>query len=176
MKILVKKMNSFGILRVQMIVGAIVMIAAVIALPVAIMLGDPSLILDPYVLVVVIIGMLMFSAFAYFLFIRPYFTYRNTPEVLVEADGEYLYIHGKKEAKIPLAELDGTTTFVHLPFLFSNEFIGALLTYLVSEKYGDIDLDIPGYGGYKLRFVANVQQTADSLLGFMNCALNMPRV
>ena len=161
-------MNSFGILRVQMIVGAIVMIAAVIALPVAIMLGDPSLILDPYVLVVVIIGMLMFSAFAYFLFIRPYFTYRNTPEVLVEADGEYLYIHGKKEAKIPLAELDGTTTFVHLPFLFSNELLAVLLTHLISEKYGDLDLDIPGYGGYKLKFVSNVRKSADDLIAFIN--------
>jgi hypothetical protein len=146
-----------------------------IALPVSIAVWDASLLLNPYLLGVVLVGMLMFALFAY-LFARPYLLYRKSPSILVETDGEFLYIHGKKEAKIPLSGLDGASTFVHLPFLFSNEFIGALLTYLVSEKYGDIDLDIPGYGGYKLRFVANVQQTADSLLGFMNCALNMPRV
>lgn len=175
MQILVKKMSSFGILKVQMIAGTVIMLAAMIALPVSIAVWDASLLLNPYLLGVVLVGILMFALFAY-LFARPYLLYRKSPSILVETDGEFLYIHGKKEAKIPLSGLDGATTFVHLPFLFSNEFIGALLTYLVSEKYGDIDLDIPGYGGYKLRFVANVQQTADSLLGFMNCALNMPRV
>ena len=98
MKILVKKMSSFGILKVQMIVGAIIMLVALIALPVGIISGDPSLILNPYVLGVVLIGMLMFGSFAYFLFIRPYFIYRKSPEVLAETDGEYVYIHGKKEA------------------------------------------------------------------------------
>jgi hypothetical protein len=171
-KILAKKMSSFGILKVQLILGAIVMVAAVIALPVGIMMGDPSLILNPYILGVVLIGMLMFGLFAYFLFVRPYFMYRKSPEVLAETDGEYLYIHGKKEAKIPLSELDGTTSFVHFPFLFSNELLAALLTHLLSEKYGDLDLDIPGYGSYKLRFVSHVQETADDLIAFINEALN----
>ena len=47
MNILVKKMSSFGILKVQMIIGAISMMAAMIALPAGIMIGDPSLILNP---------------------------------------------------------------------------------------------------------------------------------
>ena len=89
MRTIIKKMNSFGILKVQMIIGAIVMFAAMIVLPVSIMWGDPSLILNPYILGVVIIGMLMFGGFAYFLFIRPYLVYRKLPEVLVETDGEY---------------------------------------------------------------------------------------
>lgn len=173
MQILVKKMSSFGILKVQMIVGTILMLAAMIALPVTIIVWDASLFLNPYVLGAVLIAMLMFALFAY-LSVRPYLIYRKSPEILAETDGEYLYIHGKKEAKIPISELDGTTTFVHLPFLFSNELIGVLLIHLISEKYGDLDIEVPGYGSYKLRFVSNVQQTSDSLIGFINCALNMP--
>ena len=172
MKVLVKKMKSFGILKVQMIIGAIVMLAAVIALPVSIMMGDPSLILNPYVFGVVLAGMLMFGLFAYFLFMRPYFLYRKTPEVLVETDGQFLYIHGRKEAKIPLAALDGTSYFIHFPFLYSNELVATLVTHLLSEKYGDLDLDIPGYGSYKLRFVSDVYATANELMAFINQAIN----
>ena len=172
MRTLVRKMSAFGILRAQFIMGAIVMAAAMIALPVGIMVGDPSLLLNPYVLGVVLIGMLLFGLFAYFLFIRPYTIYRKSPEVLVETDGKYLYIHGKKEAKIPLADLDGASTFIHLPFLYSNELIGGLLAHLLSEKYGDLDLDLPGYGSYKLRFVSNVRETADELLAFIHEAIN----
>jgi hypothetical protein len=172
MKILVKKMSSFGILKVQLIIGAIMMAAAMIVLPISILMVDPKLILNPYVLGVVLVGMLMFGLVAYFLFMRPYFLYRKSPEVLVESDGEYLYIHGKKEAKIPLAELDGTSTFVHLPFIYSNEFMAVLLTYFLSERYGDLDLDIPGHGSYKLRFVSNVRATSKDLIAFINEALN----
>ena len=74
MQVLVKKMRKFGILRVQMIIGAIVMVVAMIVLPVSIILADPSLMLNPYVLGVVLGGMLMFGLFAYFLFIRLYNT------------------------------------------------------------------------------------------------------
>ena len=42
MKILVKKMSSFGILKAQMIFGAIVMAAVVIALPASIAANDAS--------------------------------------------------------------------------------------------------------------------------------------
>jgi hypothetical protein len=172
MQVLVKKMRKFGILRVQMIIGAIVMVVAMIVLPVSIILADPSLMLNPYVLGVVLGGMLMFGLFAYFLFIRPYFLYQKLPEVLVETDGTYLYVHGKKEAKIPLADLDGTSTFVHLPFIYSNELLAVLMIHLVSDRYGDLDLDVPGYGSFKLRFVADVQRTSDELIAFMNKALN----
>lgn len=172
MKTLIKKMRKVGILKFQMVLGAIVMVAAMIALPVGIMMGDASLMLNPYILGVVLIGMLMFGSFAYFLFMRPYFLYRKAPEVLVETDGKYLYIHGKKEAKIPLADLDGTSYFIHFPFLYSNEFVATLVTHLLSEKYGDLDLDIPGYGSYKLRFVSNVHATANALMAFINQAIN----
>ena len=172
MRPLVRKMTSFGILKVQMIVSAIVMIVAMFALPVGLMIGEPSLLIEPYIIGAIVVVMLIFGAFAYFLSIRPYFLYRKLPEVLAETDGEYLYLHGKKEAKIPLSELDGTSTFVHLPFLYSNELIAVLLTHLLSEKYGDLDLDVPGYGNYKLRFVSDVQTTADELMAFINEVLN----
>ena len=68
MTALVRKMSKLGILKFEMIIGAIIMIAAMILLPVGIAIGDASLLLNPYVLGVVIIGMLMFGSFAYFLF------------------------------------------------------------------------------------------------------------
>jgi hypothetical protein len=165
-------MKSFGILRAQLIIGALVMLAAMIMLPVGIMQVDPSMLLNPYILGVVIIGMLMFGLFAYFLFIRPYFIYRKSPDVLAETDGEYLYVYGKKQAKIPLSELEGASVFVSLPFLYSKELIAVLMIHLFSEQYGDLTLDVPGYGSYKLRFVSNVRETADELLTFLNESVN----
>ena len=167
MKVLVKKMSTLGVLKLEMIVGAIVMAAALILLPVGIVMQNASLILNPYVLGVVIIGMLMFSAFAYFLFMRPYFAYRKAPEVLLESDGEHVYIHGKREAKIPLAAFEGAVVTVSLPFLYSNELIAVLLVHLFSEKYGDLILDVPEYGSYRMAFVSNVQRTADDLTRFL---------
>ena len=168
MKVLIKKMSSFGILKAQMIFGAIVMAAVVIALPASIATTDASLLLNPYVLGVVVVGMLVFAALAYFLFIRPYFTYRKSPEVLAETDGEYLYIYGKKQAKIPISDLDGAVVTFHLPFIYSKELVAVLLTYLFSDKYGDLSLDVPSYGSYRLCFVSDVKATADELITFLN--------
>ena len=168
MKILVKKMSSFIILKVQMIIGAITMLAAMILLPVGIISQDASLILNPFVLGVVLIGMLMFGLFTYFLFIRPYFIYQKSPEVLAESDGEYVYIYGKKQAKIPLSAFDGAMVTYQLPFIYSNEIIAVLITHLISEKYGDLILDIPEYGSYKLHFVSNVMKTSDEFMNFLS--------
>ena len=171
MRILVRKMSSLGLLKVELIIGTLIMAAAVIGLPVGIALTDVTLMLNPYVLGVIGVGMLLFGLVGYFIFIRPYILYRKLPAVQAETDGEFLYIHSKKEAKIPLAELAGTGTFVHLPFLFSKELVAVLVTHLLSENYGDLDLDIPGYGSYKLRFVSNVQKTSNELIAFINEAL-----
>ena len=167
MKVLVTKMSKLGILKLEMAFGAIAMVAMVILLPAGVMQGDPSLLLNPYVLGTVVIGMLMFGLFAYFLFMRPYFLYRKLPEVLAETDGEYVYIYGKKQAKIPLSAFADAMVTYHLPFLYSNELIAVLIAHLFSEQYGDLDLDVPGYGSYKLHFVSNVRQTADELLTFL---------
>ena len=98
---------------------------------------------------------------------RPYFLYRKSPEVLAETDGEYLYIHGNKEVKIPLSEISEAMVFVKLPYIYSNEFVSVLLIHLFSEKYGDLDLEIPGHGNYKLRFVSDVQSAANALTHFL---------
>ena len=169
MKILVRKMRSFGILTAQLIFGAIVMLAAMILLPVGVATTDASLLLNPYVLGVVLVGMLMFASFAYFLFIRPYFLYRKSPEVLAESDGEYLYLYGKKQAKIPLSAFGDAVVTYHLPFVYSKELVATLLVYLFSENYGDLSIDVPEYGSYTLRFVSNVQETADALVAYL-CA------
>lgn len=170
MKILVRKMSSFGVLKFQMILGAILMIAAMIALPVGIAKTDASLLLNPFVLGIVVIGILIFGLFAYFLFIRPYLLYRKSPEILAETDGEYLYIHGKKDAKIQLSAFEGTVVTYHLPFIYSKEFVAVLLTHLFSENYGDLSLDVPDCGCYKLRFVSNVKETANELTEFFGDA------
>ena len=148
-------------------IGAIVMAAAMLGLPIAVLSGDASLLLDPYVLGVVVIGMLMFGSFAYFLFIRPYRIYRKSPEVLAETDGEYVYVYGNKQAKIPLSAFEGAMVTYHLPFVYSKELIAVLMIHLFSEKYGDLILDAPGYGSYKLCFVCNVKETADELMTFL---------
>ena len=93
--------------------------------------------------------------------------YRKLPEVLMETDGEYVYIHGKKQAKIPLSDFEGAVVTYHLPFIYSTELIAVLLTHLFSEKYGDLSLNVPGYGSYRLRFVSRVKATADELLAFL---------
>ena len=123
--------------------------------------------LNPYVLGVVMIAMAIFALFAYFLFMRPCFMYHKLPEVLMETDGEYVYIHGKKQAKIPLSDFEGAVVTYHLPFIYSTELIAVLLTHLFSEKYGDLSLDVPGYGSYRLRFVSNVKATSEQLLDFL---------
>ena len=172
MTTLVRKMSKLGILKFEMIIGAIIMIAAMILLPVGIAIGDASLLLNPYVLGVVLIGMLMFGSFAYFLFMRPYFMYRKSPEVLAETDGEFIYIYGKKQAKIPISAFDGAMVTFQLPFIYSNELIAVLLVHLFSEQYGDIILDVPEYGSFKLRFVSHAKETSEELLQFINASIN----
>ena len=173
MKPLVKKMSRFGILTAQLIVGAVIMLAAMVVPPVGIFLADASLLANPYVLGVVLVGMLMFGAFAYFLFMRPFFIYRKSPEVLVETDGEYVYINGKKPAKIPLAAFDGAIVTYHLPFIYSNEFVAVLLVHVFADQYGDLILDVPEYGSYKLHFVGKVMATADKFLNYL-CEADIP--
>ena len=112
------------------------------------------------------------SAAAYFLFIRPYFLYRKSPEVLAETDGEFIYIYGKKQAKIPISAFDGAIVTFNLPFIYSNEFIAVLLVHLFSEEYGDIILDVPEYGSFKLRFVSRAKETSEELLQFINASIN----
>ena len=172
MKTLVRKMSSLKLLKVELILGTVFSAIATVGLPISIFCLAPELLTEPLAWAIALIGMLFFGSVGYFLFVRPYRIYNKLPDVLAEHDGEFLYIHGKKEAKIPLADLDGTGYFIHFPFLYSNELVATLVTHLLSEKYGDLDLDVPGYGSYKLRFVSNVHATANALMAFINQAIN----
>ena len=168
MKTLISKITKVGFLKLEIFFGVLIMAAAMILLPYSIILEDPTLILDPYVLLTTIGGILFFVLVAYFCFIRPYVLYCKTKDVQVETDGEFLYIHARKEAKIPLSAISNASVIVDLPFLLQKDFIGEIIMYLLSERYGDIYLDIPGYGEYRLRFVPNVRDSADELIHFLN--------
>jgi hypothetical protein len=148
-------------------IGILMMAAGTIGLPVGILVVDATLLSNPYLLGVVAVGMLFFASVGFFGYIRPYMIYRKLPKVLVETDGKYLYIHTKKEAKIPLSALDGATVSCSLPYLYQKEFLDEFLVHLFSDKYGDIYLEVPRYGKYRLRFVSQVEETSKKLLRFI---------
>ena len=168
MKVLAKKMSSLGLLKVRIVIGVLSMAVGFIGLPVGLIAVDATLLLNPYVLGVVIAGMLFFGSVGYFLFIRPYFLYRELPDVLAETDGEFLYIHlPKKEAKIPLNSIEEVFVDVDLPFIYQKEFVTDIIIHLFSEEYGTVYLEIPNEGKFKMRFVSQAQDTADELISFM---------
>ena len=110
----------------------------------------------------------MFGGFAYFLFVRPYLVYRKLPEVLVETDGEYLYMHGKKEAKISLVDLSYCYIDVDVPHIFQQGFLREFIIHKFSSDYGTIVLNVPSYGTIKLKFVANAEEVGKELLNYIN--------
>ena len=172
MRILVRKMSSLGLLKVELIIGTLIMAAAVIGLPVGIALTDVTLMLNPYVLGVIGVGMLLFGLVGYFIFIRPYILYRKLPAVQAETDGEFLYIHSKKEAKIPLSNLESATVYVDLPYIYQKEFLSEFIIHIFSEYYGTVILELPGYGKFKMRFVANAEESGDNLIRFIREVLD----
>ena len=168
MKILVRKMSKLGLLRFKLIADMIILAAAILVPPIALFVADATLMANPYVLGVVVVAMLLFGLVGYFSSIRPYVLYHKLPEVLAQTDGEFLYIYGEKEAKIPLSALTDVFMHVDLPYMFQKELLGELLIHLFSEKYGSIDIEVPEYGKYRLRFVANVEETAQALAQLWN--------
>lgn len=172
MTALVRKMKKLGLLKLEMIGGGAIMAAAVLGLPIGILVTDASLLANPYLLGVVLVAMLLFGLVGYFRCIRPYLLYQKYPEVQAETDGEFLYIHAKKEAKIPLSEITEADVQVNLPYLLQKEFLYDLVIHLLSERYGDVILELPGHGTYKMRFVAEAEETADQLIRFLDKAMN----
>ena len=47
-----------------------------------------------------------------------------------------------------------------------------MVIQLFSESYGTLELDIDGFGTYKLRFVSQVEDTADELIAFLQGVMN----
>lgn len=167
MKTLVKKMSSLGLLRLELIAGSVIMAIAMLLPPIGIFVADPQLMANPYVLGFVAIVMVFFGLLGFLLFIRPYIMYNKTPEVLAEADDEFLYIHGKKEAKIPLSHLSDSDVRAELPFILQKDFLREIVIHMFSEQYGIVILEVPGYGTYKMRFVSHAEITANELASFI---------
>ena len=168
MKVLVSKMEKLGLLKFVLIYYAIIYIALALVLPVTILILDPSLFLNPTVLGIVIAVVLFFGLIGYFTFIRPYIVYNKLPQVLAESDGEFVYFHGKKEAKISLNDLSYCYIDVNVPYVFEHGFIREFIIHKFSSNYGSIILDVPSYGTVKLKFVANAQDVAKELLNYIN--------
>ena len=168
MKTLVKKMESLGLLKFQLIFYSILTILLVLAIPITIIILDVSLLLNPVVLGLIAGAILIFGLPGYFTFARPYFVYRKLPQVLAETDGEFLYIHGKKEVKIPLKDLENSTVSVDVPYIFQPGFLREFIVHIFSSKYGDVILDVPNYGEFKMQFVADAQEVANALIYFIS--------
>ena len=168
MKTLVKKMDKLGLLKFVLIYYAVIYIALALVLPVTIIILDPSLLLNPTILGIVIIAVLFFGTIGYFTFIRPYIVYKKLPAVLAESDGEFVYFHGKKEEKISLVDLSYCYMDVNVPHVFQQGFIREIIIHKFSSNYGAIILDVPSYGTLKLQFVANAEDVAKELLDYIN--------
>ena len=168
MKTLVKKMDKLGLLKFVLIYYAVIYIALALVMPVTIVILDPTLFLNPTILCIVIGIALFFGLIGYFTFIRPYFVYKKLPNVLAETDGEFVYFHGKKEAKIPLKELKYAEVDVHVPYLFQPGFLREFIIHIFSSNYGDVFLEVPNYGKFKMPFVANAEDVAGDLALFVS--------
>ena len=168
MEVLVTKMEKLGLLRFVLIYYAVIYIALALVLPVTVIILDPSLFLNPTILAMVIAAVLFFGLIGYFTFIRPYFVYKKLPQVLAETDGEYVYFHGKKEAKISLVDLSYCYMDVDVPHIFQHGFIREFIIHKFSSDYGSIVLDIPSYGKIKMQFVANAHEVGMQLLDYIN--------
>ena len=168
MQTLVTKMEKLGLLRCVLIYYAIIYIALALVFPVSILILDPSLFLNPTILCIAIIAVSFFGLIGYFTFIRPYFVYRKLPNVLAESDGEYVYFHGKKEAKISLADLSYCYIETDVPHIFQHGFLREFIIHKFSSNYGSIILTVPNHGTVKLQFVANAQDIAKQLLDYIN--------
>jgi hypothetical protein len=90
----------------------------------------------------------------------------------MEYDDEFLYIHSKKEAKIPLAELTYVNITAELPFMLHGSFWREILIHYCSDEYGRIDLDIDGFGSYKLYFVPYAKEMESELFRFFDGVMN----
>ena len=140
--------------------------------PVSIFCIAPDLLKEPLAWGIAFGMMLFFGLEGYGLFVHPYRLHLKIPDVQLEYDDEFLYIHSKKEAKIPLADLTCVHIAAELPFLLHASFLREMLIPLCSDEYGRIDLDIEGVGSYKLYFVPHAENMEGELLRFFNGVMN----
>ena len=172
MRTLVRKMGSLKLLKVELILGTIFSALAMVVIPVSIFCIAPDLLKEPLAWGIAFGTMLFFGLVGYGLFVHPYRLYLKLPDVQLECDDEFLYIHSKKEAKIPLADLTYVRITAELPFLLHESFLREIVIHLCSDEYGRIDLDIDGFGSYKLYFVPHAKDMESELLAFFNGVMN----
>ena len=172
MKTLVRKMSSLKLLKVELIGGTVFSAIALLGLPIALFCVAPGLLTEPLAWVIVLIGILFFGTIGYFIFVNPYLLYLKLPEIQAEYDDEFLYIHSKKEAKIPLAEITYVHITAELPFLLHESFLREILIHFCSDEYGRIDLEIDGFGSYKLYFVPHAKDMEGKLFRFFDGVMN----
>ena len=172
MKTLVRKMGSLKLLKVELIGGTIFSAIALLGLPICLFCVAPALLTEPLAWVIVLAGMFFFGMVGYFLFVHPYRLYLKLPEIQAEYDDEFLYIHSKKEAKIPLSEITYVHITAELPFLLHESFLREMLIHFCSDEYGRIDLDIDGFGSYKLYFVPHAKDMESELFRFFDGVMN----
>lgn len=172
MKVLARKIKMSVALKLHWLIGAGLMAVIVVALPVGIFAVDPSLMANPYVLAVIGGAMVIFGLVGYFGYINQFLLFRKLPEVQAETDGEYLYIHSKKEAKIAIADLDGVCIDADVPNLFQAEFARDILVHLLSDEYGKVILDTPKNGTYKLYFIAEAEDVVHEIADYIIAKLN----
>ena len=142
MNVLVRKMSSLKILKVELIFGTIFSAIAMIGIPVSIFCIAPDLLREPLAWGIALGIILFFGLVGYGLFVYPYRLYLRLPDVQLEYDDEFLYIHSKKEAKNPLSEITCMHITAELLFLLHESFLREILIHLCSDEYGRIDLDI----------------------------------
>ena len=116
MNVLVRKMSSLKLLKVELILGTIFSTVAMIVIPVSIFCLAPDLLREPIAWGISLGIMLFFGLVGYGLFVRPYRLYLKLPDVQLEYDDEFLYIHSKKKQKFHLLTL--LTYILPLNFLF----------------------------------------------------------
>ena len=172
MSVLVRKMTSLKLLKVELILGTVFSAIAMIGIPISIFCLAPDLLKEPLAWGIAFGVLLFFGLVGYGLFVHPYRLYHRLPDVQMEYDDKFLYIHSKKEAKIPLADLTYVHITAELPFLFQEGFLREMVIHLCSDEYGRIDLDIDGFGSYKLYFVPHAQDMESELLRFFNDVMN----
>ena len=172
MKTLVRKMSSLKLLKVELIFGTVFSAIAMIGIPISMFCIVPDLLKEPLAWGIALGTMLFFGLVGYGLFVRPYRLYLNLPDVQLEYDDEFLYIHSKKEAKIPLADLTYVNITAELPFLLHESFLREILIHFCSDEYGRIELDIDGFGSYKLYFVPHAKDMESELFRFFDGVMN----
>ena len=172
MNVLIKKMSSLKLLKVELVAGTVFSAIAAVGIPVSLFCIAPDLLREPLAWGIVFGIILFFGLVGYGLFVHPYRLYLKLPEVQLEYDDEFLYVHSKKEAKIPLAELTYVHITAELPYLLHESFLREMLIHLCSDEYGRIDLDIDGFGRYKLYFVPHAEDMEGELFRFFNDVMN----